>query len=561
MPTNEYKTVNVSQIVNYKENPRHDVASNQTDTIKRLINKVGSQYMYNLASDIYRNGLLGANLPVLVYSADIKKYIAYEGNRRIACIKFLCDPNILTTIDKSLKQRIEKLKNTEEPVFSTDIFCLITNEKEAFKIMEKIHSGEDKGRGTKAWTSKEKAIFKSRIKDKKTIELVIADLFEKHFKEDVTTKISYTTIQRFFNNREVKKAIDINSDLTNIDEKKIILIRYLIDQAIAESLKKNVTLTRLFNKAREIEDFLIPLIERYKANSGIINDLNDAEDSNPATPTPSSENPMDSVKTDSGVSENNKGKESVKFYLNPNLDNTYSTDQTINLFERLVITNEQFFIPELLEINCSGLNMIQGIVQPNNLPGDYEVTYKYYLDASKIDVYWQEGIKLSLKTKKKSFTTSKQLSVLSTKFVNKYFEKLQFEHADKLKSLMIFLSNESKNGRYSNLINIVSRMFLEYSFRMYASKVLKENNDTIDNNSKSLQSFIDGYCNRIERENPEKFIKHIQRGRKDATSKIDILQKSIHYFDVSISNEDIQNIFINLNVYLEYIYDKLIDEN
>lgn len=153
-----------------------------------------------------------------------------------------------------------------------------------------------------------------------------------------------------------------------------------------------------------------------------------------------------------------------------------------------------------------------------------------------------------------------QQTVLSSAFTNKYLEKIKFEHGDKLSSLMIFLSNENKYGKYSNLLNIVSRMFLEYSFRMYASKVLNEDNQSIDNRSKSLQGFIDYCCIKIEQENPSKFVKHIQLGRKDATSKVNILQKSIHYFDVSISNEDIQNMFTNLNIYLEHVYDKIIVE-
>lgn len=40
------------------------------------------------------------------------------------------------------------------------VFCYITNEEEAFFIMERLHSGEDKGRGTKKWSSREKKILR-----------------------------------------------------------------------------------------------------------------------------------------------------------------------------------------------------------------------------------------------------------------------------------------------------------------------------------------------------------------------------------------------------------------
>lgn len=568
-----YDTINVSNILNYSENPRHDIGTNQIDTIRKLINKVGSQYMYNLASDIYRNGLLGANLPVLVHDSEKKKYIVYEGNRRVACIKFLNEPDILTTIDKALKQRIEKLKNEEKSQYSSEIYCLITEKDEAFTIMERTHSGEDKGRGTKAWTSKEKAVFKSRLKDKITIELVIADHFEKYFKEDITKKISYTTIQRFFNNREVKKAININSEFSNISEEKTILIKYLINKAIEESEKKNVTLTRLFNRAREIEDFFVPLINQYnlklndldkgeeserKSNENTDLENTDLDDNNSTQETDANNYPFEN---DTEQFKDKKEKDSIRFKIKNKSNNVYCTEQTINLHENLEITNREAYNSELLDIESADLRIIKGIVQPHNVSGEYKITYKYYLDMNKKNVFWQDNTTLILRSKRKSFASSTQQTVLSDAFRNKYLEKTQFEHGDKLRPLIAFLSSENKNGKYSNLLNIVSRMFLEYSFRMYASKILKQDNRTIDEKSKSLKGFIDGCCNIIEQEDSDKFVRHIKSGRKDATNKVELLQKSIHYFDVSISNEDIQTMFANLNIYLEYVYNKLIEEN
>lgn len=103
-------------------------------------------------------------------------------------------------------------------------------------------------------------------------------------------------------------------------------------------------------------------------------------------------------------------------------------------------------------------------------------------------------------------------------------------------------------------------MFLEYTFRMYASKVLKYDNHTIDERSKSLQGFIDHCCQKIESNYPLVFVSHIKKGRSDATKKVELLQKSVHYYDVTISNDDIQAMFTNLQIYLEYVFDDLIRE-
>ena len=49
----------IDQLINYYENPRHAIGSNEEDTLKKLFDSVGVQYMLNLAEDIQKNGLLG----------------------------------------------------------------------------------------------------------------------------------------------------------------------------------------------------------------------------------------------------------------------------------------------------------------------------------------------------------------------------------------------------------------------------------------------------------------------------------------------------------------------
>lgn len=85
--TGKLKKIDINRIINYYENPRHETAQDEKDTLKKLFESVGSQYMLNLADDIKKNGLLSNQYIVVVYDNKIKKYIVYEGNRRIAAIK------------------------------------------------------------------------------------------------------------------------------------------------------------------------------------------------------------------------------------------------------------------------------------------------------------------------------------------------------------------------------------------------------------------------------------------------------------------------------------------
>jgi len=567
---NEYKTIAVADILNYVENPRHEVGINENDTIKKLINMVGSQYMYNLAKDIYEKGLVGSNLPIVVADPSKQKYVVYEGNRRIACLKFLNNPDVLTPIDRSLKQRVENLIKNTKGLVPTEVHCYITSEEQAFLMMERIHSGEDKGRGVKAWTPKEKDIFQERINKKKSIALVIVEQIEKFLKKDITSIIDFSTIKRFFNTRNMKKALEIgNGESTDFTLEKVELIYYLIGKSVEESQRNNISLTRLFNKVSEIEAFFIPLIESYK-NTEESNDT-DSDKDTPESKEKSKPNENENKEPGNNDKDDKDDKDdkpddtetnakSLKIGINKEDNCVYFVNQTVDLKEKLIVENSELFKTELFKIECQSLNVFNGIVQPNNSPGEYTITYKYYVDNSKSLIFWQDSLKIVLKPIKSSPVVTQQQTVLSKTFADKFIDQLDFEHSDKIKSLMSFLSTESKSGKYSFFINVVSRMFLEYLFRMYASKVLNYDNQSIDDKSKYLQGFIDHCCNKIETSNPQVFVNHIKKGKSDATKKVELLQKSVHYYDVTISNDDIQAMFANLQIYLEYVFNALIQE-
>lgn len=283
------RKVNISEIVNYYENPRHAIAFSEEETLKKLFEAVGNQYMLNLAEDVQKNGLLGNQQIVVVYSENLHKFVVYEGNRRVAAIKLLLNPESFTFLDKAT---IDKAKTiAENGRVSGDIPCYITDEQEAFFIMERLHSGEDKGRGTKKWTAREKEAFKVRQSHEKNISYLIDYYVKKHFDGlDITTILPFTTIQRIFNNREVKQLIglDISNEQTFTPNK----MQLVIDASkwiVKEADNAGASVTRLFNKARTIEDKLLPWISEYAQNNGAVGFV-DAEGGSPSQGSSSNTN-------------------------------------------------------------------------------------------------------------------------------------------------------------------------------------------------------------------------------------------------------------------------------
>ena len=304
------QAITISELVNFYENPRHAIASSEEDTLKKLFEAVGNQYMLNLAEDVQQNGLLGNQQIVVVYSDEVKKYVVYEGNRRVAAIKLLLNPDSFSFLDRAT---IDKAKRIGQQGGIPEVInCYVTDEADAFFIMERLHSGEDKGRGIKQWTAREKEAFKVRQSHEKNVSYLIDFYVKKYFDGlDITTILPFTTIQRIFNNREVKRQIglDVSNELSFTPARMQLVIeasKWIVDEAKAAS----VAVTRLFNKARAIEDKLLPWIQEYLQNNGENNSDEsqggDAEDA----PVHGDSSNSDDAANNGGVDHNGSGSTS-----------------------------------------------------------------------------------------------------------------------------------------------------------------------------------------------------------------------------------------------------------
>lgn len=292
----EFKRININKIINYHQNPRHDIGNSEEDTLKKLFNSVGNQYMFNLAEDIQENGLLANQQIVVVPLEGSNNYIVYEGNRRVAALKLLNNPDRFTFLNKTWRDKANIIAKKENPIDT--INCYVTDEQEAFFIMERTHSGEDKGRGVKKWGSKEKETFKTLQNHKPSIAYFIDIYVKKYFNNfDITSLLSFTTIDRIFNTKRIKDKIGISTTDTNtFTYEKMDLIINASKWIVEESKREGVSITRLFNKVETIEEKLLPWIQDYlKINSNKTTNINNNKDTqsnsiNPSTNTKATSN-------------------------------------------------------------------------------------------------------------------------------------------------------------------------------------------------------------------------------------------------------------------------------
>ena len=291
--------INIKDLLNYFENPRHAIGSTETDTLKKLFEAVGVQYMFNLAEDIQKHGLLGNQQVVAVYSSEKNAYVVYEGNRRIAAIKLLLSPGKFSFLDPAVLEKAKRIASRGN--VPTEINCYVTDEQDAFFIMERLHSGEDRGRGTKQWTSREKEAFRVRQSNQKKISYLIDVYIKKHLKDEITAIIPFTTIERIFNNREVKRLIGLEVDDEGTFTKERMQLVLDASKWIADEARSaGMAVTRLFNKSKAIEEKLLPWINEYIQEGRNNIESNDSNADNAEDGTPQS---------DSGVTTNNDAGE------------------------------------------------------------------------------------------------------------------------------------------------------------------------------------------------------------------------------------------------------------
>lgn len=144
----ETKTVPVGRLLLDVENPRHDHVSSQRDALSALIENQ-RQKLVVLANDILEYGLSPIDR-LLVLKAG-RNYTVVEGNRRLAVLKILNNPNLAegTPIETPMK----RLSANADSI-PAEVECAIAPaRKDAEHWMENRHGGESQGAGVVPWNA------------------------------------------------------------------------------------------------------------------------------------------------------------------------------------------------------------------------------------------------------------------------------------------------------------------------------------------------------------------------------------------------------------------------
>jgi hypothetical protein len=195
------------------DNPRIPHADGQPEAMQRVVRDQGMK-LVRLAESIVEHGLSPIErFMVLEVNSRPKRYIALEGNRRVATLRLLANPAALTglTMPSGMRNAMERLakvfdRSKIEPI---DAFEVGSREDGRYWI-ELRHNGESQGRGVVPW----KPIVASRYRKKdptiQALDLVLEHGgFDEAEKEEISTSLPLSTLQRLIESKEVRAELGL----------------------------------------------------------------------------------------------------------------------------------------------------------------------------------------------------------------------------------------------------------------------------------------------------------------------------------------------------------------
>lgn len=197
----------LSALVVNRANDRHGELENETAAIAWLFNE-REAHMRSLTRDIVEQGEI-YEYPLV--SPEKSKFIVFDGNRRVTCLKLLDDPRRAPTI--KLQAFFRDQKALWQGTFPTEILCQVETDRDRIdEILFRRHTGAQSGVGQSTWDDRMKATFVTRTG--KGSGPSVADEIEKRLAEakllPSRRKIPRSTLNRLLSAEPFRHRVGIS---------------------------------------------------------------------------------------------------------------------------------------------------------------------------------------------------------------------------------------------------------------------------------------------------------------------------------------------------------------
>jgi hypothetical protein len=198
------RNIALSALLVNRANDRHGELENETAAIAWLFN-TREIHMRNLTKDIVDKGQI-YELPLV--SPEGNKFVVYDGNRRITCLKLLSDPRRAPTLD--LQNFFREQRQKWQGVFPKQIPCQVESDRDRIDdILFRRHTGTQNGVGQSTWDDRQKATFVERTG--KGPGISVADEIEKRLTDNdllpSRRKIPRSTMNRLLSSEPFRNRL------------------------------------------------------------------------------------------------------------------------------------------------------------------------------------------------------------------------------------------------------------------------------------------------------------------------------------------------------------------
>lgn len=281
-----YKTLDIEDLYVNPDNYRYvEEVQDEVSAIIAMFKVNGGdakKEMLNLANDIIVDGLNPFEMPIVCFYDEIGKYVVYDGNRRITCLKLMTqykwNADVLTEIPSVAE--IYKLQYGGE----SSIQCVVYEDADdAIHFLNKIHNDVNNGIGRKQWDSQAKmkanAAYGNKTKSYAIVEFLKSnqntntELLEKmkinRWISKLERVVSFSLFKDAYNIQ-----FDNNSNMTYSDTEEQVLkmLSKLVDDIITKTATGN------FRFKSDFQGYIDKLPNEYKTQVKKQEDSNKPED-------------------------------------------------------------------------------------------------------------------------------------------------------------------------------------------------------------------------------------------------------------------------------------------
>jgi hypothetical protein len=166
------RSIPIESLIVNRANDRHGELENETAAIAWLFSN-REKHMRNLAKGIAEKGEV-FELPLV--SPQGSKFVVYDGNRRVTCLKLFMNSKRAPTTE--LQSFFEEGRSNWNEIFPRVVQCQVEADRDRIdEILLRRHTGTQNGVGQSTWDDRMKSTFVARTGKKAGVN--VADEVEK----------------------------------------------------------------------------------------------------------------------------------------------------------------------------------------------------------------------------------------------------------------------------------------------------------------------------------------------------------------------------------------------